>query len=396
MTDTTTGPGRKERPAASEGRPNGRKQKPLRERLDRLLTRSRAESWTDLLFVPVVLLILAVYLSVTNEFFLTGVNITNVLVQASILAIAAFGVTFVVIAAELDLSIGSGVALVSVVAALVMEGAGASSIAVGLLAGMGVGLTIGVINGLIVTRLEVPSFIATFGMLVIANGVALALTNGGVVGGLPDAVGDLTKAEIVGIPILIPTMFVVFFALLFVQNQTTFGVQVFAIGGNREAARLSGIPVDRVRFLCFLLSGITVAIAGLALMSRVESGQPNAAQLLPLEAVAAIVVGGTSIFGGRGSVVRTLWGVLLIATIRNGLDLEGVNDDLKQVTIGVVFIAAASVDFFRRQLGRRRGLGAAAVQERGAEPISNSPRATARGARERQELVKENRVRGSD
>lgn len=335
----------------------------MQRRLDRVLERSRTDSWVDLLFVPVVLILLGIYLSITNEYFLTEINLKNVLVQAAILAIAAFGMTFVILAAELDLSIGSGVSLVSVVSALVIVDTG--SIPVGLLAGAGTGIAIGAANGLIVTRLEVPSFIATFGMLVIANGIALALTDGGVVSGLPRSVGDLTKTEVLGIPTIVLLMFAVFAVLLFIQNHTTFGVQVFAVGGNREAARLSGIPVDRIRFLCFLLSGVTIAVAGLALMSRVESGQPNAAQLLPLEAVAAIVVGGTSIFGGRGSVTKTLWGVLLIATIRNGLDLEGVQDDLKQVILGCVFIAAASVDFFRRQLGRRRrDMLAAASQPR--------------------------------
>jgi ribose transport system permease protein len=329
--------------------------------LDRVLERSRTDSWADLLFVPVVLLALVVYLSFTNEYFLDPINLKNVFVQAAILAIAAFGVTFIILAAELDLSIGSGVSLVSVVSALVIVDTG--SIAIGLLAGAGTGIALGVINGVVVTRLEVPSFIATFGTLVIANGIALALTDGGVVSGLPRSVGDLTKTEVLGVPTIVILMFAVFAVLLFIQNHTTFGVRVFAVGGNREAARLSGVPVDRIRFLCFLLSGVTVAVAGLALMSRVESGQPNAAQLLPLEAVAAIVVGGTSIFGGRGSVTKTLWGVLLIATIRNGLDLEGVNDDLKQVILGCVFIGAASVDFFRRQLGRRRRDKLAAVSQ---------------------------------
>lgn len=317
-----------------------------------MLARSRADSLTEILFVPVVLILMAVYLSVSNEYFLTTLNLKNVFVQASILAIVAFGMTFVILAAELDLSVGSGVALVSVVAALVMQSS--DSILLGLLAGLATGLGIGVINGLVVTGLQVPSFIATFGMLVIAHGVALMASGGGVVAPLPDGVGDLTKAEVLGVPVIVITMFAIFAALLFVQNQTLFGVQVFGVGGNREAARLAGVRVDRVRFYCFVLTGAVVGIGGLALMSRVESGQPNAGDLLALEAIAAIVVGGNSIFGGRGSVTRTLWGVLLITVIRNGLDLEGVDDDLKQVIIGVVFIAAASTDFVRRRLYRRK------------------------------------------
>ena len=325
-----------------------------------VMARSRAEGWFEILFVPVVLLILVVYLSITNEFFLTEINIKNIFVQASILGIVAFGVTLVIISAELDLSVGSGVALVSVVAALIMKSSG--SIPLGLVAGVGTGLAIGIVNGLVVAWLRVPSFIATFGMLVIAHGVALIVSGGAVVSGLPPGIGELTKSEVLGVPVIVIAMFVGFFALLFVQNQTTFGVRIFAVGGKSEAARLSGVRVGRVRFYVFVLSGLTIAIGGLMLVSRVESGQPNAVSLLPLEAVAAIVVGGSSIFGGRGSVTKTLWGVMLITVIRNGLDLEGVDNAIKQVIIGVVFIGAASTDFFRQQLLRRKTARTVGVQ----------------------------------
>jgi ribose transport system permease protein len=308
--------------------------------------------WLDILFVPLVVLGLGVYLTATSDVFLTGTNLQNILQQASVLAIAAFGTTYVILAGELDLSIGSGVALVSVIGAYVMKETG--SIPVGLLAGLGAGTVLGIVNGLIVTRLEVPSFIATLGMMIIAHGIALAITNGGVVYGLPQGVGDLANNTFLGVQLVIWLMFAVFVVLYMIQRLTTFGVRVFAVGGNREAARLSGIPVNRIILLCFVIGGITIGIAGLALMSRVESGQPNAESLLGLEAIAAIVVGGTSLLGGRGSVARTLWGVLLIAVLDNGLDLKGVNDDVKQIVIGVVFIGAASVDFIRRQLRRRR------------------------------------------
>jgi ribose/xylose/arabinose/galactoside ABC-type transport system permease subunit len=341
----------------------------LKRFLDRRLARTRAEGWLDVLFVPSVLLIIGVYLSLTNRFFLTQVNITNVLVQGSILGIAAFGATFPILARELDLSIGSVVALVSVISALVMKETG--SIPLGFLVGLGTAALIGIINGLIVTLLEVPAFIATFGMLVIANGVALRLTNGGVISGLPDGVGSIANNEFLGLRLIVWLLFAVFAVLFFLQSQTSFGIQVLSVGGNPEAARLSGIPVNRVRFLCFVVSGAAAGVAGIALMARVESGQPNAARLLPLEAVAAIVVGGTSLFGGRGSVARTLWGVLFIATLKNGLDLKGVGDDLKQVILGSVFIAAASVEFFRRQL-RRRKAETALARDLNREPSEES------------------------
>jgi ribose/xylose/arabinose/galactoside ABC-type transport system permease subunit len=224
----------------------------------------------------------------------------------------------------------------------------------GIAAGLAVGLAIGMFNGLVVTRLNVPSFIATFGMLVIAHGIATALTDGGVVSGLPLSVGNLANEAFLGIRWIVWLTLAVFAALVFVQTQTAFGIRVLAVGGNRQAAHLTGLSVDRLRFMVFVISGLTIGIAGLALTARLESGQPNAGQLLELDAIAAIVIGGTSIFGGRGSVGRTFWGVLLIAVLRNGLDVEGVGDDLKQIIIGVVLIAAASVDFVRRRLVRRR------------------------------------------
>jgi ribose transport system permease protein len=344
-----------------------------RARMGRARDRVRGDGWGDVLFVPAVLLALIIYLSVANEFFLTSVNITNILIQASILAIVAFGLTFVILAGELDLSVGSGVALVSVVTAMVMRDSG--SILLGALAGVGLGVGIGLLNGLIVTRFEVPSFIATLGMLTIAHGVALALTDGAVVSGVPVSFGNLVNESFLGLRWVLWLVLLVFVALYFVQSQTSFGVRVFAVGGNREASRLSAIPVERVRLLCFVITGLTVGIAGLVLTARVQSGQPNAGGLLGLTAIAAIVVGGTNLLGGRGSITRTLWGVLLIAVLENGLQLEGVDDDLRQVIIGAVFIAAASVDFFRRQLRRRARSGAAEGQAppTTAPPAASSP-----------------------
>lgn len=313
---------------------------------------NRAGQAFDLLFVPAVLLLLCLYLTLTNSAFLTTINLTNVLSQATILAIVAFGITFVILAGELDLSGGTGSALASVLGAKVMVDH--HSIALGVLAALAFGLALGLVNGLLVTRIEVPSFIATLGTFIICGGIALALTNGGVISGLPSGVASFSNASLLGLPLLVWATVVLFLVLYFVQRQTTFGVRMLAVGGNPEAARLSGIPVKRIKLILFVVSGVATALAGLALLVRVQSGQPNANQTLALEAIAAVVVGGTSLLGGRGSVVRTMWGVLLIAVLRNGLDLIGISEDLKQVVIGVVFIVAASVDFLRRQLTRRR------------------------------------------
>jgi ribose/xylose/arabinose/galactoside ABC-type transport system permease subunit len=324
------------------------------------LERMKGDGWGDVLFVPIVILALAIYLTVSTEFFLTSINLTNLLVQGTVLAIVAFGLTFVILAGELDLSVGSSMALVSVVSAMVMRDSG--SILLGLLTAVGVGLTIGLINGLVVTLLEVPSFIATLGMLTIAGGTALALTDGAVISGIPISIGNLVNDGFLGVRWVLWVVIAVFAALYFLQSQTSFGVRVFAVGGNREASRLSAIPVDRIRLLCFVITGACVGLAGFILVARVQSGQPSAGGLLGLTAIAAIVVGGTNLLGGRGSISRTLWGVLLISVLTNGLQLKGIDDNVQQIIIGVVFIVAASADFVRRQLRKRaRGRAMASV-----------------------------------
>jgi ribose transport system permease protein len=325
-------------------------------------TAARARKpWSDEILVPGVILVLGLYLSVANQHFLTANNLTNILVQTSILALVAFGVTFVILAGELDLSVGTGMALISVVTALVAKNTG--SLLVGIAAGVTVGVVIGLLNGIVVTKFEVPSFVATLGMMVIAQGAALALSGGAVIAGLPESVRQINNTRVLGLHPLVILMFAAFAVLLYVERKTVFGVRVLAVGGNAKAARLSRVPVDATRIWCFVVSGVSFGIAGAALTVRVGSGQPNAGGLTALMAVAAVVIGGTSILGGKGSVTRTLAGVFLIAVLQNGLDLQGVDPDMQQVAVGVVFIFAASTDYFRRRIVARRrirsGLSAA-------------------------------------
>jgi ribose/xylose/arabinose/galactoside ABC-type transport system permease subunit len=318
----------------------------------RLVGRHTREEWVDLLAVPFALLLICIVLSIIAPEFLTAANLRDVLVQASVLAMVAFGMTFVILAGELDLSVGTGVALASVVSALVMRDS--QSVVLGVLAGVATGVALGIANGAIVTQLRVPSFIATLGTLEIARGIALALTNGAVIAGLPNSVSNIANGEFLGLSWPIWISAVVFVACVLILRRTTFGVRVLAVGGNREAARLSTVPVNRVRLLTFVITGVCVGISGVIVTARVSSGQPNTGNLLALTAIAAVVVGGTSLLGGRGSVTRTLWGILLISVVQNGLDLKGVNDDLQNVIIGLVFILAASTDLIRRRVRRRR------------------------------------------
>lgn len=314
--------------------------------------RRSAGVWLEVLFVPAVIAVLVIYLALDNAVFATSANLSNLLNQMVLLMIVSVGSTFVILSRELDLSIGAGVAITSVLVADVMVRTG--SVLAGVLTGIAMGLCLGLVNGLLVTRLEVPAFIATLGTAVILRGIALSLTDGGVITGLPAGFVAFAKASFLGLSSIAWLMVVTLVALHLLQTQTSFGYRVLAVGGNAQAARLAGIPVLRIKMLCFLIGGLTIALGGLALTARVQSGQPNGAMSLELYAVAAIVIGGTSLFGGRGSVLRTVSGVLLIVILQNGLDLYGVSYDLQQVVVGAVFIGAASVDFVRRQLDRRR------------------------------------------
>jgi ribose transport system permease protein len=309
-------------------------------------------------FVPVVLIILVVYLSIGTEYFLTTSNLQVVVSQMVILAVVAFGSTFVIIGGDLDLSVGSASALASVVGAMVMAGTG--SVVWGLVGGLTLGVVIGLVNGVLVAFLEVPAFIATLGTLVILRGIALFLTNGGIVSDLPPELGQLNDLRFLGLDMGVWLMIAVFIAFVLMQRQSSLGLMIFAVGGNREAARLAGVPVRAVRMTTFVMSAVMASLAGLVLLTRVESGQPNGSQALELYAIAAVVIGGTSLYGGRGSVIRTAVGVALIVVMSNGLDILGVSYDAQQIVIGIVFILAATVDFFRRRLQKRESRRAAA------------------------------------
>lgn len=300
-------------------------------------------------FPLAILVLLCVVLSFVSNVFLTSNNLSNLLGNAAVLAIVSFGVTVVIISGEFDLSVGSGAGLSGMVAAWVMVNSG--SMWIGLLAGIGTGLAIGLTNGVLSSYMRVPSFIATLAMLVIARGLAQTITSGVAVTGLPGAFTTFVSGEFLGIPneAWIALVFLGFVYVLL--HHTRLGVQIFAVGGNAEAARLAGIDVNRVRTAAFVLSGLAMAIAGLVLAGRLFSAQPNAGELLELYAVAAVVLGGTSLYGGRGSVLWTVVGVLLIAAIQNGLTLASVESNIQNVILGAVFILAALTGVVRRRAG---------------------------------------------
>jgi len=298
--------------------------------------------------VPAILVAAVVALTFASPYFFTSSNLQNLLIQASVLGIAAVGATFLIICGELDLSIGSNIALSGVVAAWGMTTL-TNSLPVGVALGVLCGVAVGCANGFITCFLHVASFISTLGMLVIASGVALWLTNGTTIAGLPSGFGELANYQLLGVRTIVWAMLLTFAVAYLVLHRTTFGIRTFAVGGNPEAARLAGLAVTRVRFVNFVISGFTGGIGGVLLASRVQAGQPNVGTTLTLYATAAVILGGTSIRGGSGSMWRTFLGVLLIGVVQNGLDILGVEYALQQAAVGLVFILAASSELVRRR-----------------------------------------------
>jgi ribose transport system permease protein len=295
-------------------------------------------------FAPVVIGVLIVYMWITSPVFMTVVNLTNILLQISILLIAAYGMTFVIISGQLDLSQGSANALVGVLAADFMVKSG--SLIFGLIIGLAVGLLVGLFNGYVTAWLKVPSFITTLGVLVMARGLAREVTSGNTVGDLPTLFTDFMSAKVFGLQV--PVYVAISYGLIFhvILERTKFGLHVVSIGGNAEAARRSGINVERVLLGVFALSGLSIAVSGITLLGRVRAGQPNASTLLELYAVAAVILGGTRLTGGKGSIMQTTAGVVLIGLIQNALNLKGVPSNYQQVVLGAVFIAAMTTDLF--------------------------------------------------
>jgi ribose transport system permease protein len=300
----------------------------------------------DVVFAIGVLIAIGIGLTFASPYFLTTGNLTNVLLQAAVLAIVSFGVTVVIISGNFDLSVGSGVGFVGICAGSVMIET--QSIPLGILVGLGCGVAVGLTNGIIVTIFRVPSFIATLAMLVILRGSALAITNGETVSGFPEGFANFMSDTFLGLRNAVWIAIGVLVVLHVILRHTRLGVQIYAAGGNAEAARLSGLPVWRIRTAAYVLSGLSFAVAGLVLLGRLDAAQPTAGELLELYSVAAVVLGGTSLFGGHGSVLRTVVGVLIIAVIQNGLSLLNVDPDLQNVVLGAVFIVAASSGFLRR------------------------------------------------
>jgi len=300
--------------------------------------------------LPIVVALLIGFFAATSDVFFTIDNFRNVGIAAAALAAVAFGQTFTIMTGGMDLSVGATVALVSVVGAFAMRDYG---IAAGVLASLGCGLAVGLINGLVITRLKVFPFIATLATMSIASGLGLQLAGGVPVAGLPEEFGDLAYELIAGIPVPVLIALLVLVIAWLVLDYTRLGRRIYAIGGNEQAARLSGIDVDVVKLAAYSASGLCAGVGSIILTARIASGQPALGASLPLESVAAVVLGGVSLFGGRGSVLGVALGVVFVSILANGLNLLNVSSYAQMMVIGAALILAVALD--QKLITRRAG-----------------------------------------
>jgi len=283
-------------------------------------------------------LALCIVLTILSDRFLTTGNIVNILRQSTINGIIAIGMTFVILTAGIDLSVGAVLALATVVAADLMQQEIAMPLAVAV--GLGLGALLGLVNGVIITKAKVPPFIATLGMMTVARGLALTYTQGRPITGLPESFRTLGTGSIGPVPMPIVIASVAFILAYFLLTRMRTGEYIYAIGNNPVAARYAGINVDRNIMFVYASAGLLSAVAGMILVARLNSAQPTAGLGYEFDAIAAVVVGGTSFTGGQGGLGGTLLGVLVIAVLNNGLNLLNVSSFYQPVVTGVVIALA--------------------------------------------------------
>jgi len=287
-----------------------------------------------------------------EQFFLTPRNLIQVALQASINAIIAVGMTFVIISAGIDLSVGSIVALGGVVAAMVMRDTALGPLG-GFVAAVSIGTACGVFNGFLITRVKLPPFIATLGTMGIFRGIALVISEGRSIYGFDRTFNEIFNARIGDIPVAVIIAAVIAVVALLILRYTRFGKYTIAIGGNEETARLAGINVERHKLRIYALAGFLTGIAAALLLARLNSGDPTFGRLFELDAIAAAVMGGTSLSGGEGSIMGTMVGALIISLVRNALNIFNVPSYWQEVVIGSVIVLAVMLDMWRKRQMKR-------------------------------------------
>ncbi len=322
-----------------------------------LLQRTLGEAGIGLALIGLILIFVVI-----APAFSTSQNVANILLQISINTILAAGLTFVILVAGIDLSVGSVLALCAMVGGLVVTADLPEGLAIPLavLAAVGAGLLCGFFNGFVSVRWSVPSFIVTLGMLNIARGAALQTTNGATVFGFPKPFNDFGTATVAGIPCLFLVALSVIVIGHLVLTRTVFGRLLFAIGNNEESVRLAGHRTSFYTVAAFCICGALAGLAAVIYMTRLHTSSPIIGVGFELNAIAAVIIGGTSLFGGKGSMIGTLLGASLLGVLTNGLLLVGVGDFARQMVTGAVIVLAVVIDYYRQRVSTRLTFGLAA------------------------------------
>lgn len=297
-------------------------------------------------------ILLAVVLAFMSKAFLSWGNILNVLRQASLLFLIASGLTLVILTAGLDLSVGANLGLSAGIAAAVMQATGSALL--GSLTALGCGAVIGLGNGLMVARLRIPPFIATYGMLWVCSGLTYYYMGGGAIYGFPRGFRALGTGYLFHVPIPIFVMVAFLVAGTMLTNRTTFGQEIFTIGANASAARFSGIPVRQRLIAVYAISGAMAGLAAVVYLARVNSAEAGIGEPLLLPAIAAVLIGGTSLFGGIGSLFGTMVGALLLTLVLNGMNLLSIDANWQPFVTGVIVLIALSIDIVTRRQSERK------------------------------------------
>lgn len=301
---------------------------------------------------PLILVVLCAVLTLLTPFFLTGDNLKNLLVQVAPLAAIAIGQLFVILVGGIDLSVGSLIALTTVTGSLAFQHIGGGVVT--LVAMLLTGLLAGLINALLYVKGRMPhSFIPTLAMLNAASGLALLLSDGQPTPGMPGIVTTIGGSSVFGIPVAIIVVAALAGAAGLLARKLRWGRWIYEVGGDREAARRLGIPVDRVVMSVFLISGFCASVAGIITAGRVDAGYPTAGQLQELASISAVIIGGASFWGGRGTVSGAVCGAFVFGVINNGLNLLNVSIYWQLIAIGVILVVAVELDVVRRKLEER-------------------------------------------
>jgi ribose transport system permease protein len=297
-------------------------------------------------------LLLCIVLALSSTAFLTVGNLLNVLRQASLIFLIASGLTLVILSAGLDLSIGANLGLSACLVAVAIKTTG--SISIGIAAGLACGMTIGILNGLLITMLRLPPFIATYGMLWMVYGINYWAMAGNTIYGFPPAFREIGSGYLLGIPIPVLLMALCLIVGSFFTRYTTWGHEIYAIGANPEVARLSGIPVRRRLILVYTLSGAMSGLAGVVYLARLNSAEAGIGEPLLLPAIAAVLIGGTSLFGGVGSLSGALIGAVILTLVLNGMNLLTISGNWQPLITGVILLLAAGIDTVARKWNEGR------------------------------------------